>query len=94
LIIVAAVFSFVSGYSIGTHSDQAESYRMTIQPNSPGVAIARAAEKAPQPAAPSGGYGAPAPADSSQGQDSGAAPGYGTPSPGYGAPAPAPGYGQ
>lgn len=93
LIIVAAVFSFVSGYSIGSHSDQAVSYRLINKPNSSPVATARAAEKGPEPAAPAAGYGSAA-NENSQDQDAAAAPGYGTPSPGYGAPAPAPGYGQ
>ena len=76
LIITAAIFSFVSGYSIGTHSDQAAGYGMASQSSvGSGVATARAAEKAPEPAAPAGGYGSPSGA---------ASPGYGAPAPGYG----------
>ena len=75
LIVIAAVFSFVSGYSIGSHSDQATSYRVASQPN------ANATEKA---VSPSGGYGAPASEETSD--SSAASPGYGAPapSPGYG----------
>ena len=82
LIIIAAVFSFVSGYSIGSHSDQAASYSMSNQASSGGGSIARAAETPPEPAAPAGGYGIQI-ADVST--KSTAAPGYGAaPSPGYG----------
>jgi hypothetical protein len=78
LIVIAAVFCFVSGYSIGAHSDQATAYRMANQSNT-GTSTANAAEKA---VSPSGGYGAPA---SEETGDSGAeSPGYGAPSPGYG----------
>jgi hypothetical protein len=78
LIVIAAVFCFVSGYSIGSHSNQASNYRMASQANN-GTNSANAAEK---PASPSGGYGAP---DSEKTSDSGgASPGYGAPSPGYG----------
>ena len=80
LIIVAAVFCFVSGYSIGSHSNQAAR-------QSNGTQSANAAEKAASPSGgygapasePSGGYGAPATSDSGT-----ASPGYGAPSPGYG----------
>jgi hypothetical protein len=97
LIIVATIFSFVSGYSIGSHSDQAAGYNMTRQAGDSGgsIATARAAENPPEAAAPTGGYGGQG------GASTAASPGYGTPapekteaSPGYGAPAPAPGYGK
>jgi hypothetical protein len=79
LVVTAAIFSFVSGYSIGSHSDQAAGYRMANQSNGGSVATARAAENASKP---SGGYGAPT---SEEGSNSNAAsPGYGDPSPGYG----------
>ena len=97
LIIVATVFSFVSGYSIGSHSDQAAGYGMANQASNNGsVATAKAAENPPA-AEPAGGYGSPSSADAAK--NTAAAPGYGTPapantsaSPGYGAPAP--GYGK
>jgi FlaG/FlaF family flagellin (archaellin) len=54
LIVIATIFSFVSGYSIGSHSDQAVSYRMADQATSGTVATAGAAEKAD----PAAGYGA------------------------------------
>ena len=75
LIIIAAVFSFVSGYSIGTHSDQAVDYRRAGQAGSANVATAQAAVNSREPAAPAAGYGSPRGEASS---------GYGTPSPGYG----------
>ncbi len=76
LIITAAIFSFVSGYSIGSHSDQAAGYGMASQSSGgSGVATAKAAETAPEPAAPTGGYGNPSGAASG---------GYGAPAPGYG----------
>ena len=76
LIITAAIFSFVSGYSIGSHNGQAGGYVMAGQSSGASVATARAAEKAP-----AGGYGSPA-AESNT--NSTASPGYGAPSPGYG----------
>jgi hypothetical protein len=90
LIIVAAVFSFVSGYSIGSHSDQAVGYRMASQSAGSSVTTAIAAEKASEPSAPTGGYGA---SDAGSGDSTATSPGYGTASPGYGS-APSPGYGQ
>jgi hypothetical protein len=77
LIITAAIFSFVSGYSIGSHSDQAAGYGIASQATSGsnGVATATAAEKAPEQAAPTAGYGNPSGAASA---------GYGAPSAGYG----------
>lgn len=93
LIITAAVFSFVSGYSIGNHSKADIASSMANQPTSNSVATANAAESAPEAGAPSGGYGSPAVVE--QGDDSNApAPGYGgSSSPGYGS-SPSPGYGQ
>jgi hypothetical protein len=93
LIITATIFSFVSGYSIGSHSDQAASYRVASQSNSGSVATANAAENVQKSSPPAGGYGAPSGAGSSA--NTGASPGYGAPAPapGYGTPAPAPGYG-
>jgi hypothetical protein len=82
LIIIAAVFSFVSGYSIGSHSDQAAGYSMASQATSGSVSVARAAENPSAPSAPAGGYGSPSATDA--GNNSSAAPGYGTPAPGYG----------
>jgi hypothetical protein len=80
LIIIAAIFSFVSGFSIGSHSEQAISYQMVSQTNSGSVATANAAESTP--IAPAAGYGAPA-VDAAQ-ENTAASPGYGAPSPGYG----------
>ena len=57
LIIVAAIFSYVIGYSIGAHRDQAaQSRAVTTTSASPGYG-------APAPAATSAspGYGTPAP---------------------------------
>jgi hypothetical protein len=83
LIIIAAVFSFVSGYSIGSHNDQAAGYNVASQSGSTGGAVARAAENPPEPAAPAGGYGSPAGEVSTK--NTAAAPGYGAaPTPGYG----------
>jgi hypothetical protein len=78
LIITAAVFSFVSGYSIGTHSDQSAGYGMARQ--SSGVSVATAANAAEK--APAGGYGSPSVETSNN--NATASPGYGAPSPGYG----------
>jgi len=83
LIIIAAVFSFVSGYSIGSHSDQAAGYSMASQATSGSVSVARAAENPSAPSVPAGGYGSPS-ATTDTGNNSSAAPGYGTPAPGYG----------
>jgi FlaG/FlaF family flagellin (archaellin) len=91
LIITATIFSFVSGYSIGSHSDQAASYQVASQSNSGSVATAIAAENVEKSSSPAGGYGTPSGVDSSS--NTGASPGYGAPAPGYGAPA-APGYGK
>jgi len=83
LIIIATVFSFVSGYSIGSHSDQAAGYSMASQASSGSGSIARAAENPPEPAAPAGGYGSSS-VDASA-KETAAAPAYGAaPSPGYG----------
>jgi len=99
LIIVATIFSFVSGYSIGSHSDQAADYNIAKQTggNSGSIATATAAENPAAPQAPAGGYGSPSATDATA--NTAATPGYGTPapsntsaSPGYGAPAP--GYGK
>lgn len=82
LIITVAIFSFVSGYSIGSHSDQAAGYGIANQSSSGSVSTARAAENAPEPSAPAGGYGT----QSGEKSDNNTAtsPGYGAPSPGYG----------
>jgi len=77
LIIIATIFSFVSGYSIGSHSDQAAGYGTASQSSGSSVATANAAENAPEPAAPTGGYGSPS-------SNTTTSPGYGAPSPGYG----------
>jgi hypothetical protein len=82
LIIIAAIFSFVSGYSIGSHSDQAASYQVASRSNSSSVATANAAENVQKPAAPAAGYGTPS--DEGSGSNTGASPGYGAPAPGYG----------
>jgi len=78
LIIIATIFSFVSGYSIGSHSDQAVDYRIANQTSGNSVATAKAAEKAD----PAPGYGTASEEASSQ--DTAASPGYGAPAPGYG----------
>ena len=52
LVVTAAIFSFVSGYSIGAHSDQAAASKMANQ------------STAAKAASPSGGYGAPSSAAS------------------------------
>jgi len=78
LIIIATIFSFVSGYSIGSHSDQAVDYRIANQASGNSVATARAAEKAD----PAPGYGAAS--EDASSQDAAASPGYGAPAPGYG----------
>jgi len=85
LIITATIFSFVSGYSIGNHNNQAASYQVASQSSSGSVATANAAENVQESSPPAGGYGAPSSAASST--SAGA-------SPGYGVPAPAPGYGK
>jgi len=77
LIITAAIFSFVSGYSIGSHSDQAAGYGMASQSTGGSVATASAAETAP-----TGGYGSPNVENSNE--NTTASPGYGAPSPKYG----------
>lgn len=82
LIIVATIFSFVSGYSIGSHSDQAVGYRMASNSTVSSVATATAGEKVTEPSAPAGGYGASS--DAGTGDNAAASPGYGAPSPGYG----------
>ena len=82
LIVTAAIFSFVSGYSIGSHSDQAAAYRVASQASSGSVSVARAAENPSGSSAPAAGYGSPAAADS--GNSAAASPGYGAPAPGYG----------
>ena len=74
LIIIAAVFSFVSGYSIGSHSEQAVSYQMASQSSS-SVATANAAENTSKSPAPAAGYGAPAAAETTD--NSATSPGYG-----------------
>jgi len=79
LIITAAIFSFVSGYSIGSHSDQAAGYGMASQSTGGSIATASAAEKA---VSPSGGYGDPS--SEKAGDSNKTSPGYGAPSPGYG----------
>jgi hypothetical protein len=83
LIITAAIFSFVSGYSIGSHSDQAVDYEMA-SPSSgtSGVATARAAENPPVASTPAGGYGSPSGVN--QENNTAASPGYGTIAPGAG----------
>ncbi len=89
LIIIAAVFSFVSGYTIGSHSDQAVNYSAASQSVSKSVTEGTSQE----PSAPSGGYGASSGAVSDKEASS---PGYGSqpsPAPGYGG-APSPGYGK
>ena len=70
LVVTAAIFSFVSGYSIGAHSDQAAAAKMANQ------------STAVKAASPSGGYGAPS--SEATGDSSAASPGHGAPSPGYG----------
>ena len=83
LIITATIFSFVSGYSIGSHSDQAASYQVASQSNSGSVATANAAENLQKTsAAPAAGYGTPTGEDSNA--KTAASPGYGAPAPGYG----------
>ena len=82
LVVTAAVFSFVSGYSIGSHSDQAAVYGLASQSNGGSVSEARAAENPAAPSAPVGGYGSPSGVDSAN--NAAAAPGYGAPAPGYG----------
>jgi len=81
-IIVATIFSFVSGYSIGSHSDQAVDYRVARHSSGDSIASARAAEKVPEPSAAAAGYGTAR--ENASSQDSAASPGYGAPSPGYG----------
>ena len=81
LIITATIFSFVSGYSIGSHSEQAVSYQMTSQSDNSSIATANAAENVQKPTAPTAGYGAPSVEASANTTTS---PGYGAPSPGYG----------
>ena len=83
LVVTAAIFSFVSGYSIGSHSDQAAGYRMANQSNGGSVATARAAENASKPSAPAGGYGG-TPSGGGSNENTAASPGYVAPSAGYG----------
>jgi hypothetical protein len=81
LIITAAIFCFVSGYSIGSHKAPGSMPQVTQANNGTG-AIARAAENPQEPSAPAGGYGT---VDDESTDDAGApSPGYGAPSPGYG----------
>ena len=82
LVVTAAIFSFVSGYSIGSHSDQAAGYRMANQSNGGSVATARAAD-ASKPSAPAGGYGG-TPSGEGSNEKTAASPGYAAPSAGYG----------
>ena len=83
LIITATIFSFVTGYSIGSHSDQAASYQVASRSNSSSVATANAAENLQKSsAAPAAGYGTPAGEDANA--KTAASPGYGAPAPGYG----------
>jgi cell division protein FtsN len=82
LIITAAIFSFVGGYSIGSHSGQAASYQVASQSNNSSIATANAAENVQKPAAPAAGYGSPSGQDSDN--NTAASPGYGAPAPGYG----------
>ena len=73
IIIVVAIFSFVIGYSMGTHSDQAARSRATkTTSSSPGYG-----SPAPATTSETPGYGTPAPATTTE------SPGYGTPAPGY-----------
>jgi hypothetical protein len=83
LIITAAIFSFVSGYSIGSHSDQAVEYKMASQSSgNSGVATSRATENPPVASTPAGGYGSPSGVN--QDNNTAAAPGYGNIAPGAG----------
>jgi hypothetical protein len=87
LVITAGIFSFVSGYSIGNHDNQGNSYSMNGKAT---VSSSAAVKTADNSSAPAGGYGAPTVEDPST--TSSLSPGYGAPSPGYGAPSP--GYGK
>jgi hypothetical protein len=79
LIIIIAVFSYVSGYSIGAHNKLGAGQNMASQGSFISTGTATAAANT---SAPSGGYGSPA---SEKALDnSGSSPGYGSPSPGYG----------
>lgn len=82
LIIIAAIFSFVIGYSIGTHSDQATRYEEASKVSGGGLAVPRTPENSTKTSAPAGGYGSPSSSDSGKNTD--ASPGYGSPAPGYG----------
>ena len=79
LVIVIAVFSFVSGYSIGSHNKHGSSIQMTSLANAGSIGTAKASTNSSTP--PSGGYGSPS---SEKAGNSGSSPGYGAPSPGYG----------
>lgn len=82
LIIIAAIFSFVIGYSIGTHSDQATRSEEASKVSGGGLAVPRTPENSTKTSAPAGGYGSPSSSDSGKNTD--ASPGYGSPAPGYG----------
>ena len=79
LIIIATVFSFVSGYSIGNHNQTSSNYDITNNANAGSINTATAAENV---SSPSGGYGSTS--SEKEAGNNGPSPGYGAPSPGYG----------
>ena len=81
LIITIAVFSFVSGYSIGAHNKQNSQHEM-ITSNSTKVLSTVTTTAAESTSTASGGYGSPS-LEKTDG-NYGSSPGYGAPSPGYG----------
>ena len=79
LIIIVTVFSFVSGYSIGSHNKTGSNYSITNNANAGSINTDTAAENV---SPPSGGYGTPS--SEKEAGNNGPSPGYGAPSPGYG----------
>ena len=79
LIITIAVFSYVSGYSIGAYNKKEASHTMVSQVN---IGTSAATTAAANISAASGDYDSPG---SEKKLDArGSSPGYGAPSPGYG----------
>lgn len=79
LIITIAVFSYVSGYSIGAHNKKGDTQSMT---NTTGILSTGTATAAENTSAAAGGYGSPA--SEKTVNASGSSPVYDSPSPGHG----------
>lgn len=79
LIITIAVFSYVSGYSIGAYNKRESNYTMVSQANTVSAATINAGANI---SASSGDYNSPG--SETKLDARGSSPGYGAPSPGYG----------